>query len=208
MAQSSTRTQLTLHNSVLDPLKPYIPERKSLTQFVEDLLEKQQLELDSASTLGKPLARLAEREVLPSKYKEEEVKISEATKAPPQRKIVDQELSNFEDLIREFWKIKGGTKSDTSWKLLMTGLKAIQDMDGDKAVETQLQEGINGKWKGITLRNYLQFKDRNKPKPWQQEPETMHPAFKDAREIIAERGPEWDIPSVTGGRGVLEPGAF
>ena len=32
--------------------------------------------------------------------------------------------------------------------------------------------------------------------------------FKDAREIIQERGEEWDIPSVTGGRGVLDPGAF
>ena len=188
MAQSSTRTQLTLHNSVLDPLKPYIPERKSLTQFVEDLLEKQQLELDSASTLGKPLARLAEREVLPSKYKEEEVKISEATKAPPQRKIVDQELSNFEDLIREFWKIKGGTKSDTSWKLLMTGLKAIKELDGDGAVEAQLEEGINGKWKGITLRNYLQFKDKGKPKPWQQEQANNHPA---SRVFTAD---DFDVP--------------
>lgn len=131
--------------------------------------------LEAGCTLAKPLATLAEREILPLN-KEEEVKNSKITKAPPQRKIIDQELLNFEDLIREFWKIKGGTKSDTSWKLLMSGLKAIQEMDGDKAVETQLQEAINGKWKGISLRNYLQFKDKGKPKPWQQEPSSKHPA--------------------------------
>ena len=216
MAQSSTRTQLTLHNSVLDPLKPYIPERKSLTQFVEDLLEKQQFELDSGNTLGKPsssLSSLREREVLPSLNKEIEAKnsklLSESINHPPtQSKRIDPALLEFEALIREFWKIKGGTKSETSWKLLMTGLKAIKDLDGDGAVETQLEEAINGKWKGITLRNYMQFRDKGKPRPWEQEPESKHPAFRDAREIIAERGSEWDIPSVTGGRGVLEPGAF
>ena len=106
MPQSSTRTQLTLHNSVLDPLKPYIPERKSLTQFVEDLLEKQHFELDNGFTMGKPNDR--GREVLPSFLnKEEEVKnkklLSESINHPPkQQKQIDPELLEFEILFREF----------------------------------------------------------------------------------------------------------
>lgn len=169
--------------------------------------------IGGTSTLAKPLAKLAEREVLPSLNKEEEVKnqklLSESINHPPkQRKQIDPELLEFEMLIREFWGIKGGTKTETSWKMLMTGLKAIKGLDGSDATEDQLVAAINGKWKGITLRNYQQFKARSQSKPWQQEPETRHPAFKDAREIIQERGEEWDIPSVTGGRGVLEPGAF
>ena len=61
------------------------------------------------------------------------------------------------DLIREFWRIKGGSKSDTAWKLLMTELGKIQDSYGDKDLREQLELGINGKWKGITLRNYENF---------------------------------------------------
>ena len=184
------RTTVSLHADVIDLVQAVKPGRKSL----------------------KPLARLAEREVLPLN-KEEEVKkkklLSESINHPPaQSKRIDPALLEFEALIREFWKVKGGGKGETSWKLLMTGLKGIKDLDGDGAVEAQLEEAINGKWKGITMRNYLQFKTKGQAKPWQQEPDVKHPAFRDAREILAERGSEWDIPSVTGGRGVLEPGAF
>ena len=36
-----------------------------------------------------------------------------------------------------------------------------------------------------------------------------HPAYRDAREIIAEQERKWaHIPSATGGKGVLDPGAF
>ena len=204
------RTTVSLHADVIDLVQAVKPGRKSLTAFIEDLLEQQ---LTGGPILGKPLAKLAEREVLPSLNKEEEVKkkklLSESINHPPaQSKRIDPALLEFEALIQEFWKVKGGGKSETSWKLLMTGLKGIKDLDGDGAVEAQLEEAINGKWKGITMRNYLQFKTKGQAKPWQQEPDVKHPAFRDAREILAERGSEWDIPSVTGGRGVLEPGAF
>ena len=202
-------TTIRVDSELLQQIESVKPRFLSTTAYFQ-LLAQQALE--GESTLVKPLAQLAEREVLPFN-KEEEVKkkklLSESINHPPaQSKRIDPALLEFEALIREFWKAKGGGKGETSWKLLMTGLKGIKDLDGDGAVEAQLEEAINGKWKGITMRNYLQFKAKGQPKPWQQEPETRHPAFKDAREIIQERGEEWDIPSVTGGRGVLEPGAF
>ena len=201
-------TTIRVDSDLLQRIESIKPTYLSTNGFFQLLAEQA---LTQGFTLGKPNDR--QREVLPSLNKEEEVKnqklLSESINHPPkQRKQIDPELLEFEMLIREFWGIKGGTKTETSWKMLMTGLKAIKDLDGSDATEDQLVAAINGKWKGITLRNYQQFKAKGQPKPWQQEPETRHPAFKDAREIIQERGEEWDIPSVTGGRGVLEPGAF
>ena len=202
-------TTIRVDCELLQQIESIKPAFLSTTAYFQLLAQQA---LTGESTLGKPLARLAEREVLPLN-KEEEVKkkklLSESINHPPaQSKRIDPALLEFEALIREFWKVKGGGKGETSWKLLMTGLKGIKDLDGDGAVEAQLEEAINGKWKGITMRNYLQFKTKGQAKPWQQEPDVKHPAFRDAREILAERGSEWDIPSVTGGRGVLEPGAF
>jgi hypothetical protein len=201
-------TTIRVDSDLLQRIEAIKPTYLSTNGFFQLLAEQA---LTQGFTLGKPNDR--QREVLPSLNKEEEVKnqklLSESINHPPkQRKQIDPELLEFEMLIREFWGIKGGTKTETSWKMLMTGLKAIKGLDGSDATEDQLVAAINGKWKGITLRNYQQFNAKGQSKPWQQEPETRHPAFKDAREIIQERGEEWDIPSVTGGRGVLEPGAF
>lgn len=206
-------TTIRVDSELLQQIESIKPRFLSTTAYFQLLAQQA---LTGESTLGKPsssLSSLREGEVLPSLNKEIDVKnsklLSESINHPPkQRKQIDPELLEFEMLIREFWGIKGGTKTETSWKMLMTGLKAIKGLDGSDATEDQLVAAINGKWKGITLRNYQQFKAKGQAKPWQQEPETRHPAFKDAREIIKERGEEWDIPSATGGRGVLEAGAF
>jgi hypothetical protein len=174
-------TTIRVDSELLQQIESIKPRFLSTTAYFQLLAQQA---LTGESTLGKPsssLSSLREGEVLPSLNKEIDVKnsklLSESINHPlPQRKQIDPELLEFEALIREFWSIKGGTKSKTSWKLLMTGLKGIKELDGDGAVEAQLVEGINGKWKGITLRNYLQFKDKGKPKPWQQEPSSKHPA--------------------------------
>jgi hypothetical protein len=170
-------TTIRVDSELLQQIESIKPAFLSTTAYFQLLAQQA---LTGESTLGKPLARLAEREVLPFN-KEEEVKkkklLSESINHPPaQSKVIDPALLEFEALIREFWKVKGGGKGETSWKLLMTGLKAIKDLDGDAATHAQLEEGINGKWKGITLRNYLLFKSRGQQKPWQQEPSSKHPA--------------------------------
>jgi len=85
-------------------------------------------------------------------------------------------LEKFEKLIREFFRLKKGSKSKTAWAHLMGGLTKIQDKYGDAVVKEQLMAAINGRWAGITLKNYEEF-GKPKPKPaWQQEPEMKHPA--------------------------------
>lgn len=98
-------------------------------------------------------------------------------------------LEKFDDLIREFFRLKKGSKSKTAWAHLMTGLSKIQTKYGDTIVEEQLMAAINGRWNGITLKNYEEF-GKPKPKPaWHQEPEMKHPAHRDftAERIAAER---------------------
>ena len=104
------------------------------------------------------------------------------------------QLEKFDDLIREFFRLKKGSKSKTAWSHLMTGLTKIQDKYGDEVVREQLMAAINGRWTGITLKNYEQF-GKPKPKPaWQQEPEMKHPAHRDftAERLAVERAERAD----------------
>jgi hypothetical protein len=74
-------------------------------------------------------------------------------------------LARHEREIIEFWKVKKGSKGETAWKLLNTELVKLQERYGDAVVEEQLQLAINGKWAGIRLSNYEQYKPANAPKP-------------------------------------------
>ena len=110
-------------------------------------------------------------------------------KNSPETLSLTPPLEKFDELIREFFRLKKGSKSKTAWSHLMTGLTKIQDKYGDTVVEEQLMAAINGRWSGITLKNYEEF-GKPKPKPaWQQEPEMKHPAHRDftAERLAAER---------------------
>ena len=77
-------------------------------------------------------------------------------------KPIPGNLLAHEDLIRDFWRIKGGSKGDRAWSLLLTELTKIQDLHGDAVLRQQIELAINGKWKGITLANLERF---TKPSP-------------------------------------------
>ena len=86
-------------------------------------------------------------------------------------KEVPPSLQAHEDLIREFWKAKAGSKSEAGWKLLMTELQKIQDKYEDRVVREQLELATASRWKGVSLRNYEQF-GVNTPKQAYGKPET------------------------------------
>ena len=94
----------------------------------------------------------------------------EGQKSSARRDVAD-DLKQHEDLIRDFWQVKQGSKADRAWSLLMTELRKIRDKYGDACVSHQIQLAINGKWKGITLQNYARFAPKE-----QQQPEVRHPA--------------------------------
>jgi len=96
---------------------------------------------------------------------------------------IPAELEPERQLIEEFWRIKKGSKGETAWKLLMTELDKIRKKHGLGVVHEQLQLAINGKWQGVTLKNYEQFSAPKGNTPAQ--PETRHPA---SRVFTADRG--------------------
>jgi hypothetical protein len=100
----------------------------------------------------------------------------------PFKRLVRDELKPFEELIEDFWRIKGGSKGSRAWSLLNTELVKMLDAHGASVVEQQIQLAINGKWKGITLANYNRF---DQPQKGQQQPELKHPA---ARVFTAKDG--------------------
>ena len=79
------------------------------------------------------------------------------------------ELEAERDLIQEFWRLKKGSKGETAWKLLTGELLKIRSKHGISVVREQLQLAINGKWQGITLRNYENFSTPKAATPRQQE---------------------------------------
>ena len=85
-------------------------------------------------------------------------------------------LEKHDESIREFWRVKKGSKSEQGWKLLMTELLKLQRLYGDTVVEEQLQLAANGLWKGVSVRLYEQFKAPMGATAAQAE--LKHPAYK------------------------------
>ena len=120
---------------------------------------------ETAPIMEKPAARRAYNNISNnSNNKKDNNNISLRTISP--------KLERHRELIEEFWRIKKGSKGETAWKLLQTELGKICDKYGNDVLAEQLQLAINGKWAGVTLRNYEQFK----PKTQQTQAETKHPA--------------------------------
>lgn len=207
----AAQTRIAIDQAILERLDEIRPQYMDRTTFIN-------FQLDSSLTLGKPqpasghpqggkVLPFSSLEEQPDKERAHALHVESINHPPAQAKPIDPALEAHSDLIRDFWRTKKGSKGERAWSLLQTGLKAIQAAYGDDVVREQLELAINGKWQSITLANYERFKPQQKP--WEQEPETKHPAFRDAREIIAEQEAKWKgIPSATGGRGVLEPGAI
>lgn len=128
----------------------------------------------SFQTMGEPAARRASSKAVSSSKNSFNKTLSMSIPA---------ELEPERQLIEEFWRIKKGSKGETAWKLLMTELDKIRTKHDLGVVREQLQLAINGKWQGITLKNYEQFSLPKGNAPAQ--PEGRHPA---SRVFTAARG--------------------
>jgi hypothetical protein len=112
-------------------------------------------------TMGEPAARRASSSSSSSNTSNKSISMS-----------IPAELEPQSELIREFWKTKKGSRGQVAWKLLIGELEKIRAAYGLPVVAEQLELAINGKWQGVTLKNYEQFK----PKAAAKEPEHRHPA--------------------------------
>ena len=213
------RTTVSLHNDVIAPVLAIKPGRKSLTQFLEDLIEQAISEVDTSLTLeGEPAslpsfkavtssskavssnARAFSEKLLAEEINRNPDRPAKAKKDPFSSKrisaeLVPAELQRHADLIVDFWAIKKGTRSERAWNGLVNKLNGMTPEDQGKA----LAAAYDGGWATI----YEPKADTPTQGKWKQaEPVTNHPAHKVFK--ADDLGPEWDVPSVPDGKGVLE----
>ena len=131
------------------------PRSLSLAAFCALLIDRGLTSDPMTQTMGEPAARRASN-TLSSSSKIIKPIVSMSFPA---------ELEPEAELIREFWKLKKGSKGQVAWKLLISELEKIRSAYGLPVVSEQLQLAINGKWQGVTLKNYEQYKPKNSPPP-------------------------------------------
>lgn len=181
------RIHLTLEPDLHDYILKHKPKSLTMATFCGLLLEQQLTggsklpaycvgagttgETVTESDLLPPPAQLVEEVLTPDELSPPSLppmgmgegvgKESEGTPRKGTKQVSDN-LTEHEDLIRDFWRTKGGSKGDRAWSLLLTELTKIQNHHGDTVLRQQIELAINGKWKGITLANLERF---TKPTP-------------------------------------------
>ena len=205
-----TTTTIRVDADLLRRIQEQKPKYLSTAGFFQLLAEQA---LDNAITLG---ARPAGAGSFSSglNKKEEERARAELINRNPDRptkakkdpfsskrissELVPPELQQHAALIVDFWSVKKGTRSERAWNALMGKLRYMTPEDQGKALTAAYEAG----WASV----YEPRPDTPAQGKWKQlEPEMKHPAYRDAREIIREQEAQWkDIPSTTGGEGVLE----
>ena len=165
-------TNVRVHRSLMRLIEAQKLEWQTTTGIINDLLHEA---LDKRGTLD--LER-PEGAFTYLGFKEEEKEEEEANRdlnaRAREKKEVPLELSQYEDLIHEFWRVKKGSKGLTAWKLLMTELGKFHAKYPSEVAD-QITMAINGKWTGISLARHEQYKaPRNGYKATEQE--FKHPA--------------------------------
>ena len=197
--------QVKLSKRVVDLALASKPDYDSKTAHLSRLIESA---LDPTFTLGKPSPPAPGAPVLPSSIlfnKEEEERARETPVSPkptadPFRlkavaaDLIPEDLAASADLFCEWWSVrsKGAVRSSKVAEREFNKLRAFKPVDRAAA----LQKAIAGGWK--QLYEPKDLNTFNQPA----EPVSNHPAHKVFK--ADDLGPEWDIPSATGGKGVLE----
>ena len=209
--------QIRLDAEVLRLAEQQKPSFLETSQYIGLLVQKALTGVDPLNTLGARPAGAGSLSLAVNKEEEERARAelinrpptpvpAKPPKDPFSRKAITEDLipddlkenPHLDELLIDFWHVKKGTRSERAFNGLVTKLRAMTPSDQIKA----LQEAYNGGWATV----YQPKPDTPQQGKWQQpEPEMKHPAYRDAREIIAEQETKWkNIPSATGGRGVLE----
>ena len=169
---TTTPLRVVIAPSLAERIDATLPDFLDRHAYINLLLSQA---LDSAGTLGKaspasggPSHHAAQGEAFPSIDRTLINKSAkkEKNKAPKPAwdKAVPFGLTPHEDLIRDFWRTKKGSKGERAWNLLMGQLESIKVRYGNDVVREQLELAINGRWTSITLANYEKFKPKTEGK--------------------------------------------
>ena len=149
---------LRLGPKTVAALEDQCPESLSPTTFCTLLIEQ-------GLTRGCTLVGASESFSTQEKGSERTPSTSTTTKKNNLKdKSIYPGLEQHDELIRMFWRVKKGSKSEQGWKLLNTELLKIQERYGNTVVHEQLELAINGLWKGVSLRLYEQYLPKGQAK--------------------------------------------
>ena len=113
----------------------------------EDILHVDDSVYSKQKLLQEEAPITASKKILQSAATDQEVGVGRRSGGNPRKeevrstkiRPVDDDLKQHEDLIRDFWQVKQGSKADRAWSLLMTELRKIKDKYGDACVSHQIQ---------------------------------------------------------------------
>ena len=192
-------TRIAIDQAVLDKLEQIRPQYMDRTTFINFQLDSV-LSLGSQAQPGDPsfISSSSFSKAVPSNAcalpvekkpaKKKDIYASKNLSA----ELVPADLQQHAELLVDFWSVKKGTRSGRAWDGLLKALRAMTPENQGKA----LTAAYNAGWATV-----YEPTDTPKQGRWK-EPETNHPAHKVFK--ADDLGPEWDIPSTTGGKGVLD----
>ena len=161
---------ITIPDDVMSDVEAQKPRTLSLASFCALLIDRGLTSATDTQIMEEPAARRASyssKEELTNKL------VSKSMEIPEQ-------LEPFGQLIREFWKIKKGSKGQTAWTRLMGQLSKLRERYGDTVTRDQLELAINGKWSGIEVSRYEQFLPKGVV-PKREKPKEITPEEKEAK---------------------------
>ena len=159
LAQTMSYTNVRVHNSLMHKIEAEKTGWQSTTAIVNDLISSAidaRNKLDGATEPASGQHSLGRSPSKSSSLNKRDKDV------PKSEKEIPGNLFPHEDLIRSFWKAKGGKKSDYAWTRQMNQLTKLQELYGDQVVIAQLEEGRAKGWESVEVRKYEQF-GLNKP---------------------------------------------
>jgi len=157
---------IRIDSELIEEVEHYQPSYyKQTTTWVNHLVQvglNIHLGLDPCDILRKPNDRKEKNkkgsEVLSTTYSSNNINKEKIKKWKFEKSQLPESLDFCKDSLAKYWSVKTGTKSEDSYKRLVTGVTAILQKYGEAIVNEQIDAAIvggpRGPWSGITLKNY------------------------------------------------------
>jgi glutamate synthase domain-containing protein 3 len=173
-----SKTRPILDKSLIDKIIAIKPKYITTNGFINMLLEdayNDRVNKNANLTNNIDYIYTDNKELEDKKLERKEQK-EKINKKEKQEKIVPDDLKHIESLILEFWKSKKGAKTVEAWKRQNTEYRKFIQKYGDDVLKDQLDAGIlAGTWKGCTIKNYEEQKQRMNRFNKESEQTSIHP---------------------------------
>jgi len=149
--------RIDIDDDVFHKAAAQCPKYLSTTGFINLIIDQG---VDSGVTLGKPSPERAQGRERGEGFTSSSNTLTTTNTSKEVNKCAKQvptTLSDHEDLILAFWKVKKGSRGDIAWNRLIGQLERLQAAYGASVLSDQLELAINGKWAGIEVSRYESF---------------------------------------------------